>query len=267
MQFRRDFWTERDCLRYLLRHKWHAGLRCPRCGHDPAWLLASQRMYHCNLCNHQTSLTAYTVVHETRRPPSDWLCAIFLVAARTTGSASTRQLQYNLGISCTTVGSWRHKIHRVGGRPEKDHCWWHPNTRDWSYRVMQIWIINCLLRKSIFTQKLKQASLILSNILSMYQPYVKSLYPLSVCVCNSQWAVEIFADVHGVITWLKTWIRGTHTHILTNLERYQVLRPRNNFHNFHTCWTSCTIDRLKNFFYIRNSKQIWMSNDRTSKDG
>jgi transposase-like protein len=111
-QFRRRFRNERDCMRYLIKRKWPDGFRCPRCGHDQAWLIPSRRKYQCKACNHQTSLTAHTVFHKTRKPLRDWFWAIFLVATRTTGS-SARQLQYDLGISYPTAWSWCHKIRKA----------------------------------------------------------------------------------------------------------------------------------------------------------
>ena len=64
-------------------------------------------------------------------------------------------------------------------------------------------------------------TLILSDALSVYQSLSQdlNLYPLT--VGNGQRAVEIFPDVHRVIARLKTWIRGTHTHVSSkHLNRY-----------------------------------------------
>ena len=111
-QFRRRFRSEGDCLRYLIKRKWPDGFRCPRCGHDQAWLISSRRKYQCKKCNHQTSLTAHTIFHKTRKPLRDWFWAIFLVATRTTGSLSRELTLYPL-----TVGSgqrWRSSLMCIG---------------------------------------------------------------------------------------------------------------------------------------------------------
>ena len=111
-QFRRRFRTERDCLRYVTRRKWPDGFRCPRCDHDQAYLIESRRLYQCKECGHQTSVTANTIFHKTRKPLRDWFWAIFVVATRTTGS-SARQLQYDLGLSYPTAWTWCHKIRKA----------------------------------------------------------------------------------------------------------------------------------------------------------
>lgn len=111
-QFRRRFRTERDCLRYVIKRKWPDGFRCPRCGHDQAYLIATRRKYQCKRCGHQTTVTANTIFHKTRKPLRDWFWAIYLVATRTTGS-SARQIQYDLGLSYPTAWSWCHKIRQA----------------------------------------------------------------------------------------------------------------------------------------------------------
>jgi hypothetical protein len=111
-QFRRRFRIERDCLRYLIKRTWPDGFHYPRCCHDQAWLISSPRKYQCKQGNHQSSLTAYTIFHKTRKPLRDWFWAIFLVVTRTTGS-STRELQYDLGICYPTAWSWCYKTRKA----------------------------------------------------------------------------------------------------------------------------------------------------------
>jgi transposase-like protein len=119
-QFRRRFRTERDCLRYLIKRKWPDGFRCPRCDHDQAYLITSRGKYQCKRCLHQTTVTANTIFHKTRKPLRDWFWAIYLVATRTTGS-SARQLQYDLGLSYPTAWSWCHKIRKA--MEDRDTCY------------------------------------------------------------------------------------------------------------------------------------------------
>ena len=74
--------------------------------------ISSRREYQCKRCNHQTSLTAYSIFYKIRKPLRDWFWAIFLVATRTTGSFAC-QLQYDLGISYPTGWSWYHWIRKA----------------------------------------------------------------------------------------------------------------------------------------------------------
>jgi len=64
-------------------------------------------------------------------------------------------------------------------------------------------------------------TLILSDGLSVYQSLSQDLNLHPLTLGNGQRAVEIFPDVHRVIARLKTWIRGTHTHVSSkHLNRY-----------------------------------------------
>ena len=253
-QFRRRFRTERDCLRYLIKRKWPDGFRCPRCNHDQAYLIASRRKYQCKHCRHQTSLTAHTIFHKTRKPLRDWFWAIFLVATRTTGS-SARQLQYDLGISYPTAWSWCHKIrqamqdrdtrYRLQGVVELDDTYiggkWKPGKRGRGARskvpvlvavesrpegcahvaLSKMESLTSQCAKGFLHQKVQQQAFMLSDSLPIYQALYGdlNLYPLP--VSSGPRAVEILPDVHRVIARLKTWIRGTHSHVSSkHLDRY-----------------------------------------------
>jgi len=81
--------------------------------------------------------------------------------------------------------------------------------------------VTCSQAKSFLTHTVEQDTLILSDGLSVYQSLSQDLtvYPLT--AETGQRAVEIFPDVHRVIARLKTWIRGTHTHVSSkHLNRY-----------------------------------------------
>jgi transposase-like protein len=253
-QFRRRFRTERDCLRYLIKRKWPDGFRCPRCGHDQAWLIASRRKYQCKQCNHQTSLTAHTISHKTRKPLRDWFWAIFLVATRTTGS-SARQVQYDLDISYPTAWSWCHKIRKamedrdtrytLRGMVELDDTYIggkkKPGKRGRGARskvpvlvavesrpqgcghvaLHKVASVSSSQAQEFLAHRVDNDTLVLSDAFSSYRSlsHELTLYPLT--VGSGQRAVEIFPDVHRVIARLKTWIRGTHTHVSRkHLDRY-----------------------------------------------
>jgi len=253
-QFRRRFRTEWDCLRYLFKRKWPDGFRCPRCGHERAFSIPSRRKYQCKRCDHQTSLTAHTIFHKTHKPLRDWFWAIFVVATRTTGSCA-RQLQYDLGITYPTAWSWCHKIRKamedrdtrytlrgmvelddtsVGGKRQSGKqgrgarrevpvlMAVESQPKGCGHVALsKVSLLTCHQTKGFLTDTVEMDTLIFSDGLSVYQSLSQdfNLYPLT--VGNAQRAVEIFPDVHGVIAPLKTWIRGTHTHVSSkHLNRY-----------------------------------------------
>jgi transposase-like protein len=119
-QFQAWFSTDEACLRYLLDSRWPEGYRCPRCGHDEAYELATRALRKCQRCGYQASVTAGTVLHATRLPLRHWFWAAYLVATHTPG-ISALQLQRQLGIArYETAWVILQKLRRAMVRPERD---------------------------------------------------------------------------------------------------------------------------------------------------
>jgi transposase-like protein len=253
-QFRRRFRTERDCLKYLIKRKWPHGFCCPRCGHARAYIIESRKIYQCAHCRHQTSVTANTIFHKTRKPLRDWFWAIFLVATRTTGS-SARQIQHDLGLSYQTAWTWCHKIrkamadrntrYQLRGVLEVDDAYLggrrKPGKRGRGARskvpvlvavesrpegcghaaLRRVPSISAAQVKSFLQQKVRAEARLFSDGLSSYHAVSRELPVWPVTVGAGATAVEVFPDVHRVIANLKSWIRGTHTHVSgKHLDRY-----------------------------------------------
>jgi hypothetical protein len=203
---------------------------------------------------HQTTVTANTIFHKTRKPLRDWFWAIYLVATRTTGS-SARQIQYDLGLSYPTAWSWCHKIRKamedrdtryslkglielddtyIGGKKKTgkrgrgargkvpvlvavetrlEGCGHVALNKLTSLRAHEV--------KASIHQKVNEAGLLLSDSLPVYQCLSREFNLLPLPGWQGQKAVEILPDVHRVIARLKTWIRGTHSHVSSkHLNRY-----------------------------------------------
>jgi len=253
-QFRRKFRTERDCLRYLIKRKWPDGFRCPRCGHDRAYLIQSRNSYQCTHCRHQTSVTAHTIFHKTRKPLRDWFWAIYLVATRTTGS-SARQLQYDLGLSYQTAWTWCHKIRKamedrdtrytlegllelddtyIGGKkkpgkPGRGAGGKVPimvavesRPKGSGHAALTKMDPFCSEQAKIFLeQKVHKDSTVTSDGYSLYRPLGECFNLFQIPVGTGQNAGNVFPRVHRVIARLKNWIRGTHLHVSKkHLNRY-----------------------------------------------
>jgi hypothetical protein len=69
--------------------RWPEGFVCPRCGCKEHCYLEKKRLYQCNHCAHQASVTAGTVMEHTRLPIKTWFWAIYLVANDKRGSSAT----------------------------------------------------------------------------------------------------------------------------------------------------------------------------------
>jgi len=113
------FSTEAACRDYLYQLRWPEGFRCPRCGHGEAWPVRTVWL-ECASCHHQTSVTAGTILQDTRKPLRQWFRAIWYVTSQKNG-ASALGLQRILGLKTyVTAWSWLHKLRRAMVRPGRE---------------------------------------------------------------------------------------------------------------------------------------------------
>jgi transposase-like protein len=118
-RFETRFSTEEGCREYLFQLRWPEGFRCPRCGGGKAWAVGAT-LFQCSGCDHQTSVTAGTLFHDTRKPLTIWFRAMWYVTSQKNG-ASALGLQRVLGLgSYRTASSWLHKLRRAMVRPGRD---------------------------------------------------------------------------------------------------------------------------------------------------
>lgn len=98
LAFQRQFPDEAACASWLSAARWLEGFRCPACGHDRAWELATKAWtYECAKCRRQTSVTAGTVMHGSKLPLTVWFWAAYLMATHSNG-LSARQMWRQLGL-------------------------------------------------------------------------------------------------------------------------------------------------------------------------
>ena len=118
-EFEARFSTEEACLDYLFQLRWANGYLCPRCGHSKGWRVR-RVLIECASCSYQTSVTAGTVFHRTRKPLTMWFRLIWWVTSLKTG-ASALGMQRVLGLrSYETAWTWLHKLRRAMVRPGRD---------------------------------------------------------------------------------------------------------------------------------------------------
>ena len=79
-----DFATEEAGRAYLEQLRWSEGFRCPRCDGTKAWRVR-QRWWQCAGCAHQTSVTAGTILQDTRTPLPTWFRAMWWVTNQKSG--------------------------------------------------------------------------------------------------------------------------------------------------------------------------------------
>ena len=112
-EFQRQFATEEACQRYLAACRWPEGFSCPRCGHPRAYAMLTHRRWRCVACRYQVSLTAGTVLHNTKTPLTVWFWAAYLMTTDTRG-ISALLLQRQLGLRrYETAWMLLHKLRRA----------------------------------------------------------------------------------------------------------------------------------------------------------
>ena len=117
-EFERRFATEEACRAYLEQLRWSEGFRCPRCDGTKAWRVR-QRWWQCAGCAHQTSVTAGTILQDTRTPLPTWFRAMWWVTNQKSGVSA-------LGLgSYKTAWTWLHKLRRAMVRPGRDRLTGH----------------------------------------------------------------------------------------------------------------------------------------------
>jgi transposase-like protein len=117
-EFEATFADDEACRQYLIEVRWGGHPRCGKCNHDGVWELSDGR-FECHRCGHQTSVTAGTVFHKTRKPLKLWFRAIWEMGVRKNG-ISAKELQRLLGFgSYETAWTWMHKLRRCTRREER----------------------------------------------------------------------------------------------------------------------------------------------------
>src|SRR5260370_12012595 len=130
-EFQSKFANEEACQQYLAACRWPDGFVCPRCGNQRAYELESKR-WQCAGCRHQVSLTAGTILHNTKTPLTVWFWAAYLMTTDKRGvSALLLQRQFALR-RYETARMMLHKFRRamvnlvrepLQGEVEVDDTW------------------------------------------------------------------------------------------------------------------------------------------------
>src|SRR4051794_41030523 len=110
--FRERFGTEAACREALFAMRWREGLTCPACGHRGFCALRTRKVFQCNRCKKQLSLTAGTVFQDTKLPLTAWFTAIYQLT-QAKGGISSIELARRLGVRQPTAWLMKHKLMRA----------------------------------------------------------------------------------------------------------------------------------------------------------
>jgi transposase-like protein len=110
--FRERFGTEAACREALFAMRWREGLTCPACGHRGFCQLRTRKVFQCNRCKKQLSLTAGTVFQDTKLPLTAWFAAIYHLTQAKNGISSI-ELARRPGVRQPTAWLVKHKLMRA----------------------------------------------------------------------------------------------------------------------------------------------------------
>ena len=118
MEFEKYFKQEDDCYQYLQKIRWPNGFICPSCSNTRGWF-TKRNLFKCSNCNLQTSITAGTIFHGSRKPLKLWFHAIWHITNQKYG-ANALGMQRIMGFgSYRTAWEWLHKLRRAMFRPNR----------------------------------------------------------------------------------------------------------------------------------------------------
>ncbi len=119
IEFEKMFFTEKQCIEYLMAIRWADGYTCSKCKSKQYWFTERNRIV-CSECGFQTTAIAGTIFEQTNKPLTLWYRAIWWMVAQKNGVSATG-LQKILGLgSYTTAWSWLQKLRTLTINPERE---------------------------------------------------------------------------------------------------------------------------------------------------
>lgn len=111
-KFIEDYGSEPKCRDTLFKLRWPDGFICPICDNKTYCEIKRKKLFQCNRCHHQTSLTAGTIFQSSHLPLRIWFLAIFLLTQSKNG-VSALELCKQLGVSYNAALRIKHKLMQV----------------------------------------------------------------------------------------------------------------------------------------------------------
>ena len=131
--FMAGYGTQEQCEQALFKWRWPRGFVCPGCGGTMYCALKSRRLFQCNGCRRQTSVTAGTVLAGSKLPLTTWFLAMYLVTQAKNG-VSSLDLGRKLGVSQNSAWLLKQKLmqtmleresrRRLSGLIQLDDAYW-----------------------------------------------------------------------------------------------------------------------------------------------
>lgn len=113
-EFLTRYGNESQCEAALEQSRWPSGFQCPKCGRSKHYSYKRGRVkvYQCQSCRTQTTLTENTIFHSTKLPLITWFQAMYFLC-QNKSNISILELKRLLGISYPTAWRIKHKLMQV----------------------------------------------------------------------------------------------------------------------------------------------------------
>lgn len=108
-EFLEHYGTEEQCRGALENARWPNGFSCPNCNSRSYCYIGSRKLFQCNRCHHQTTVTRDTIFHSTKTPLTKWFLAMFFISQCKNG-ISILELKRHLGVAYQTAWNIKHKL-------------------------------------------------------------------------------------------------------------------------------------------------------------
>lgn len=115
------FSNEQACVTYLFRKRWPWGFKCPFCGSVQQEMAPAYAVV-CRYCRKQTSITAHTLMHGSKKSLVGWMRVAWQFCFQDDG-ISARELQRLMELSCyQTAWVWLQKMRQGAALAESTLC-------------------------------------------------------------------------------------------------------------------------------------------------
>lgn len=118
LEFQERFSTEQAARDYLRDCRWPEGFRCPRCAAARAYPRSDRRAMECASCGRITSVTAGTIMADSKVPLRAWLWAAWLMVTSKRG-LSASELARQVGVTVETAFAMLHKLRKAMIAPDR----------------------------------------------------------------------------------------------------------------------------------------------------
>lgn len=113
--------SEQACITYLFNKRWPWGFRCPFCGEFQQEIAPAYTVV-CRYCRKQTSITAQTIMHGSKKSLASWMRVAWQFCFAEQG-LSARRLQQMMELSCYhTAWNWLQKLRMGAALAESTPC-------------------------------------------------------------------------------------------------------------------------------------------------